>query len=164
MIGIHEKTIVNTTRSTLNRGNEEYKKGKKCENQTPIMTAGPCFLNKINNTGIDLLFLQALMLGSVESDICDSGEEGNSRSRPRWARGGRCFAGFLGGAFQGKNTPVPPPLANLRGLTGANITIGGWRTPHSGPLGGILGGTYGPEIPGFQNVMAFIIEGVGGWY
>lgn len=69
----------------------------------------------------------------VGSALCVSA----TRRRPRCARGGRCFAGFLDPTVHGKKTPVPP-RGNLLGVitigrTGANISSCGARrtpTPH----------------------------------
>lgn len=107
-----------------------------------------------------------------DSAMCDSTGEGNAKSRPLWARGGRCFVGFLEGTFQGKNTPVPS-RGSFRGfktigVIGANITIGARRIPHLGiisiascPLRAPFDKAYEVETPGCQRVIAFVIAGVG---
>ncbi|KAF7804784.1 BSD-like protein [Senna tora] len=107
--------------------------------------------------------------------VCDSTGGGNARRRPFWARGGRCFAGFLDWTFQGKNTPVPP-RGSLRGFntigrTGVNITIGARIIPHLGiismpslPLKVPFGKAYGLAIPGCQRLIAVAMGEVGDWH
>jgi hypothetical protein len=55
-------------------------------------------------------FPQTLMPGGevVSATGVSSSGEGKVRSRPFWARGGRCFACFLDPIVHGKKTPVPP--------------------------------------------------------
>ena len=97
----------------------------------------------------------------VGSTLCDSA----TRRRPRWARGGKCFAGFLDPPLHGKKTPVPP-RGNLRGVitigrTGANISsCGARRTPHLG-IAPIVSEVLRVGTFGCQTVMVCAMGAVG---
>lgn len=110
-------------------------------------------------------------VSDADSVACVS-MEAKARSRPLWARGGRCFAGFLDPTVQGKKTPVPPRGIlfglNTIGRTGASITTGVRSTPHlvmvsivSYPPRAPFGIAYGLGMFGCHRVMAPATELVG---